>query len=61
VRGGASFHLPTGDADCGGCHRTTEDEPIVEQAPDGTLSITAAGRAAHVDGCVEVGRGTCTR
>lgn len=53
VRGGAARHLPTGPAECGVCHRTEAGAPITA----GTSSITAAGRTAHIDGCVDLERG----
>lgn len=53
VRGGAATHLPTGDADCGVCHRTAEGAPI----SFGTSFITEAGKRAHANGRIELAEG----
>ena len=50
VRGGESYHYPTGSEDCGGCHAGPDRVPITI----GTSSIAPEGRARHIDGCVDL-------
>jgi predicted CxxxxCH...CXXCH cytochrome family protein len=53
TREGRGTHLPTGPADCGACHRTAEGQPISIF----TEAITEAGKAEHINGCVDLTAG----
>lgn len=55
VRGGAALHPPSGEADCGACHSTEAGDPISIF----DLEITEAGKAVHIDGCVQLAGGDC--
>lgn len=50
VRDGLGLHLPTGTGDCGACHQTPAGDPITR----GLDVISEAGKASHIDGCVNL-------